>query len=197
MPTNPYGLADLRYADRRYRCATGTEEISFSVYAGALAVAVNKIGEWKSIWRQTLNPIRQRILSDHLAQLITKTPGFKDPIVFSRWDADQKKHIPEWSIELQKDDKQVYHIVISWKGNRHDAVIRGAYGVAFGADNIKDPDASYYGIEDLRTWLNLTVPIQMVLTNRKRDPNDLPANGQGRSSNGNGGSAKSSGEDYF
>ena len=114
------------------------------MFGGSLRVGVNKTGEWKAFWSKTLNPIRQRILYDHINSLISKSPGTKDPIIFSRWDDTQKKQVPEWSLELQKDEKLVYHIIVSWKGAKYDAPIRGAYGVAF-------------------------VPMQMVLTNKRRD----------------------------
>lgn len=169
MANVQYGLGDLRYADRKFKCATGTEEITFSVFGGSLRVGVNKTGEWKAFWSKTLNPIRQRILYDHINSLISKSPGTKDPIIFSRWDDTLKKQVPEWSLELQKDEKLVYHIIVSWKGAKYDAPIRGAYGVAFGSDNITEPDASFYGIDDFRNWLNVTVPMQMVLTNKRRD----------------------------
>lgn len=196
MANVPYGLGDLRFADRKFKCATGTEEISFSVFGGSLRIGVNKTGEWKAFWSQTLNPIRQRILWDHINSLISKSPGTKDPIIFSRWDNEQKKQVPEWGIELQKDEKLVYHIVVNWKGNRYDAPIRGAYGVSFGSDNISEADASFYGIDDLRNWLNTTVPLQMVLTNKRREQNGGGSNGGARNNGGSNGGAAAS-DDYF
>ena len=197
MANAPYGLGDLRYADRKFKCATGTEEISFSVFGGTLRIGVNKTGEWKTFWSQPLNPIRQRILWDHINSLISKSPGTKDPIIFSRWDNEQKKQVPEWGIELQKDEKLVYHIIVNWKGNRYDAPIRGAYGVSFGSDNISEADASFYGIDDFRNWLNTTVPLQMVLTNKRKEQNGNGGSTGGTRNNGgsNGGAAAS--DDYF
>ena len=127
--------------------------------------------------------------------MISKSPGSKDPIIFSRWDNDQKKQVPEWGIELQKDEKLVYHIIVNWKGNRYDAPIRGAYGVSFGSDNISEADASFYGIDDLRNWLNVTVPLQMVLTNKRREQNGGGSNGGAR--NNGGSNAGTAGDDYF
>ena len=198
MANVPYGLGDLRYADRKFKCATGTEELSFSVFGGSLRIGVNKTGEWKAFWSKTINPIRQRILWDHLNTLVTKSPGTKDPIIFSRWDDTQKKQVPEWSIELQKDEKLVYHIIVSWKGAKYDAPIRGAYGVAFGSDNISEADASFYGLDDFRNWLNNTVPLQMVLTNKRRDPNGGDgSNGGSRSGGSSNSGSAASGDDYF
>lgn len=194
MATVQYGLSDLLYANRKFKCATGTEEISFSVFGGSLRIGVNKTGEWKPFWSQTINPIRQCILKDHINALISKSPGTKDPIIFSRWDNEQKKQVPEWSIELQKDEKLVYHIVVSWKGAKYDAPIRGAYGVSFGSDNISEADASFYGIDDLRNWLNNTVPMQMVLTNKRREPNN---NGGSRGGSSAPKSDAGADDDYF
>lgn len=185
MPSNEYGLGDLNFSRRNYKTSAGTDEIVFSVYGGSLSIAVCKAGEWKPYWRQSINPIRQRIIISRLKALITKSPGAKDPIIFSRWDNEQKKHVPEWRLEFQKDEKMMYHIIVAWKGNTHDAMIRGAYGVAFGSDNISEADASFYGIDDLCNWLGTTVPLQMVLTNKRRDANGSKGSQEGSSNSGN------------
>lgn len=197
MANNAYGLGDLNFSRRNYKTAAGTDEIVFSVFGGSLSVGVCKAGEWKPYWKQTINPVRQRILLNRLNTLITKSPGTKDPIIFSRWDSEQKKHVPEWRLEFQKDEKMVYHIIVAWKGQTHDAVIRGAYGVAFGSDNISEADASFFGIDDFKHWLGTTVPTQMILTNKRRDPQQ---NGGGRGGSYNGpsnGGGSSNSDEYF
>ena len=192
MPSNEYGLGDLNFSRRNYKTAAGTDEIVFSVYGGSLSVAVCKAGEWKPHWRQTINPIRQRIILSRLKALISKSPGTKDPIIFSRWDGEQKKHVPEWRLEFQKDEKMMYHILVAWKGNTHDAIIRGAYGVAFGSDNLSEADASFYGIDDFCNWLGTTVPLQMVLTNKRREQNGTGNSGGSRSNENT-----TASDDYF
>ena len=200
MAGQEYGLGDLRWADRRYKTASGTEEIVFSVYGGNLSIGVCKQGEWKPFWQKGINPIRQRVLLARMKEMVSKGPGSKDPIVISRWDPEAKKHVPEWGIEFQKDEKMMYHIVVSWKGNKHDAILRGAYGIAFGSDNITEANASFFGLDDLMTWLDKTVPVQAMLTNKRREQTGGPRQGGAPRQGGNPPAAMndvSNGDDYF
>lgn len=169
MATNAYGLADLNYPARRFKCATNNEEIVFSVFGGALSVGVVKAGEWKPFWRQQLPSIRQQVLIQRMRMLINKAPNTKDPITFSRWDKDQKKQLPEWGIEFQKDDKMIYHIIVSWKGNRHDGIVKGPFGISYGNENIEDAEGSQIAFEEFIKWMDRSVPIQMQLSNRRRE----------------------------
>ena len=199
MANQEYGLGDLRWSDRRYKTAAGTEEIVFSVFNGSLSVGVCKQGEWKPFWKNTINAVRLRVILARMHDLVNKGPSTKDPIVFSRWDPETKKHVPEWGIELQKDDKLMYHVVVSWKGNKHDALIRGAWGVAFGSENLSESNASYYGWDDLMHWLEYDVRNQLMFTNKRREVPGGPRQG-GASRGGNAPAAMndvSNGDEYF
>ena len=81
---------------------------------------------------------------------------------------------------------------MQWKGNKFDCILKGPYGVSYGSDPVSDAEKSAIELETMYDWLCYVMPIQCVLTNKKRE---FDQNANGQTYTANKGTSKSSQED--
>lgn len=179
---NEYGLGDLTFKGQVIRTTTGTETFQMKVWGGALRVGIVKEKEFKPIFERSLAPDKITIIKHTIQKILKASPNTKIPLVFSAFDREQKKPTIDFVLAFIKDDKNVYHIEMQWKGNKFDCILKGPYGVSIGSDAMGEAEKSATELETLYDWLCGVVPLQCVLTNKKRefDPN---ANGSAYTAN--------------
>lgn len=170
MAANPaYGLGDLMYTGQKIRTTTGNESLNFKVWGGFLRVNITKEKEFKPLFERPLAANKVVILK-HLIEKVKKaSPGSKFPMVCSQYIRETKQWATEYVLTFLKDDKNIYHIEIQWKGNKFDCVLKGPSGIAFGSDPMTDAEKSAIELETLLDWLTYIMPIQCLMTNRKRE----------------------------
>lgn len=199
MADAAYGLNDLQMNGFTAKSAAGTENLNLRVWKGNLRVGIFKSKEFKSLFDRMLNDAKIAIIKRTLAQVIKAVPGSKFPIVFSAWDNETKKWNTDWVMSFVKDDKNVNHIEIQWKGNKCDFVLKGVSGVSMGSDPMTEAERSSVEMDVLENFLTHTINIQKVITNVKQTGNWK--NGGDRQSSGGTSAASSvnsdSGEDFF
>ncbi len=194
---NEYGLGDLSFKGQTIRTSTGTETFQMKVWGGSLRVGIVKEKEFKPMFERSLAPDKITIIKHTIQKIMKASPNTKMPLVFSSYDREQKKPVIDFVLTFLKDDKNLYHIEMQWKGNKFDCLLKGPFGVACGSDPMSDVERSSIELETLYDWINSVVPIQCILTNRKREF-DGSANGSTYTANkGTSKSAPAPAEDDF
>ena len=201
MASNGYCLGDLSFTSQRIRSTAGSESLVFRVWGGSLRIGVVKEKEFKPIFEKSLAPNKVTMLKSIITKIKHASPGAKFPLVCSTYAKETKSWSIEYVITFLKDDKNVYHIEIQWKGAKYDCVLKGPGGVAYGSDPLSDADKSAIELETLYDWLTTIAPIQCVLSNKKREF-DPSVNGASYVANtgaskGGGAPVSSSDEDFF
>ena len=166
---NEYGLGDLSFKGQTIRTSTGTENFKMTVWGGSLRVNITKEKEFKPIFERTISPDKITIIKHTIQKIMKASPNTKLPLVFSSFDREQKKPVIDFVLTFLKDDKNLYHIEMQWKGNKFDCLLKGPFGVAYGSDPMTDVERSAIELETLYDWISYIVPIQSILTNRKRE----------------------------
>jgi hypothetical protein len=199
MASQAYGLADLTYTGQKIRSTTGNENLNFRVWGGALRVGIVKDKEFKATFERSLAASKVTIIKHLIDKVKKASPGSKFPMVCSVYNRDTKQWATDYVLTFLKDDKNVYHIEIQWKGNKFDCVLKGPGGIAFGSDPMSDAEKSAIELETFLDWLNYVAPVQCILTNKKREF-DGSVNGASYTPNGGankGGSAPANDDDFF
>lgn len=184
---NDYGLGDLTFKGQVIRTSTGTETFQMKVWGGSLRVGIVKEKEFKPIFERALAPDKTTIIKHTIQKIMKASPNTKMPLVFSMYDREQKKPVIDFVLTFLKDDKNLYHIEMQWKGNKFDCLLKGPYGVSISSEAMTDPEKSAIELETLYDWLCHIVPIQCILTNKKRE---FDANANGSSYTANRGTSK-------
>ena len=170
MATQAYGLGDLMFNGQRIRTATGHETFQMKVWGGAVRVNITKEKEFKPLFERSLSPDKLTIIKRQIQSIMKASPGSKFPIVFSTWDREQKKPVIDFVLTFLKDDKNMYHIEMQWKGNKFDCLLKGPFGVSVGGpDGMSDAEKSSIELETMLDWITHVAPIQCLLTNRRRE----------------------------
>lgn len=200
MSTQAYGLGDLMYNGQKVRTTTGNESLNFKVWGGSLRVNITKEKEFKPLFERPL-PANKITIIKHLIEKVKKaSPGAKFPMVCSMYNRETKQWATDYVLTFLKDDKNVYHIEIQWKGNKFDCVLKGPGGVSFGSDPMSDADKSAIELETLLDWITYIAPVQCMLTNKKREF-DGSVNGANYTANSGaskgGSSAPANDDDFF
>lgn len=194
---NDYGLGDLSFKGQVIRTVTGTETFQMKVWGGSLRVGIVKEKEFKPMFERALSPDKITIIKHTIQKILKASPNTKMPLVFSSYDREQKKPVIDFVLTFLKDDKNLYHIEMQWKGNKFDCLLKGPFGVAYGSDPMSDVERSTIELETIYDWLTSIAPVQCVLTNRKREF-DGSANGSSYTANkGASKSAPAPAEDDF
>lgn len=194
---NEYGLGDLSFKGQIIHTATGTETFQMKVWGGSLRVGIVKEKEFKPIFERALSPDKITIIKHTIQKILKASPNTKMPLVFSQYDREQKKPVIDFVLTFLKDDKNLYHIEMQWKGNKFDCLLKGPFGVAYGSDPMSDVERSTIELETIYDWLTSIAPVQCMLTNRKREF-DGSANGSSYTANkGASKSAPAPAEDDF
>ena len=179
---NEYGLGDLSFKGQTIRTSTGTENFKMTVWGGNLRVNITKEKEFKPIFERTISPDKITIIKHTIQKIMKASPNTKLPLVFSQYDREQKKPVIDFVLTFLKDDKNLYHIEMQWKGTKFDCLLKGPFGVACGSDPMTDVERSAIELETLYDWISYIVPVQCILTNRKREF-DGSANGSSYTAN--------------
>ena len=185
---NEYGLGDLTFKGQTIKTSTGTETFQMKVWGGSLRVGIVKEKEFKPIFERALSADKITVVKHTIQKIMKASPNTKMPLVFSSYDREQKKPVIDFVLTFLKDDKNLYHIEMQWKGNKFDCLLKGPYGVSCGSDPMSDVERSAVELETLYDWICAIVPVQCILTNRKRE---FDANTNGATYNVNRGPSKS------
>lgn len=166
---NEYGLGDLSFKGQIIRTVTGTETFQMKVWGGAFRVGIVKEKEFKPMFERALAPDKVTILKHTIQKIMKASPNTKIPLVFSQYDREQKKPVIDFVLTFLKDDKNLYHIEMQWKGNKFDCLLKGPFGVAYGSEPMTDAERSAIEIETMYDWICNIAPFQCMFTNRKRE----------------------------
>ena len=199
MANNDYGLGDLMFQGQKVRTTTGNENLNFRVWGGSLRVSIVKDKEFKAAFERPIPATKVTIIKHLIDKVKKASPGAKYPMVCSAYNRETKQWATDYVLTFLKDDKNIYHIEIQWKGNKFDCVLKGPGGIAFGSDPMTDAEKSAIELETLLDWLTYIAPIQCLLTNKKRDF-DSSVNGASYTTNGGGsskGGSAPAGDDFF
>ena len=170
MATQQYGLGDLNFNGQKMKTVTGNESFHMKVWGGSVRVNITKEKEFKPLFERALTPDKLTIVKRQIHQVMKASPGSKFPIVFSTWDREQKKSVIDYVLTFVKDDKNMYHIEMQWKGNKFDTLLKGPFGVSLGgSDGMSDAEKSSIELETLLDWITTVAPVQCILTNRRRE----------------------------
>ena len=187
MANNAYGLGDLTFKGQSIRTSTGTETFQMKVWGGMLRVNITKEKEFKPIFERPIAPDKVTIIKHTIQKIMKASPNTKMPLVFNTYDREAKKSVIDFVLTFLKDDKNLYHIEMQWKGNKFDCTLKGPFGVSIGSDPMSEADRSAIEIETMYDWICSVVPIQCVLTNKKRE---FDSNANGASYTANKGASK-------
>lgn len=179
---NEYGLGDIAFRGQTIKTTSGTETFQMKVWGGMLRVNITKNKEYKPIFERPLSAEKTTVIKQVIQKILKASPNTKMPIVFSAYDQDNKKPVIDFVLTFLKDDSNIYHVEMQWKGNKFDCVLKGPYGVAYGSDPMNDAEKSEIELLTMYDWLDRVAPMQCVLTNRKREF-DAKANGSSYTSN--------------
>lgn len=173
-----YGLGDLSFAGITINGAGTPDKLKLTVWNGSFGVSVVRDKEQKSAVWKTMNSGQRQILQDCIDHIIKAGPETSRPIVFSTYNRDTRKYDTDWVFELYKDSKMIYHIKINTRDCKFDFIIKGPSGVSFGNDPMSEAQKSEYGLKDILSWLRHTVPTQIILSNKRKDPSQFQRGGQ-------------------
>ncbi len=184
MAATPYTIGDLAFNGLRVKSVTGTENFQMKVWGGSLRVNITKEKEFKPIFERALTPAKVTVVKKMIEKIKTSSPGTKLPIVFSEWDRVEKKSAIDFVLTFLKDDKNMYHVEMQWKGNKYDCLLKGPFGISYGSDPMSEADKSAIELDTMLDWLNTVMPMQVILSNKKREF-DASANGKSYNANNN------------
>ena len=183
MPGQDYNLGQLSWSSIRLPTTTKNEEIRFVVWGGRFRINVTKNGELRPIFEFICTGDKNIVIRKTIERVLKSSPGTRYPIIFSVWDQNERKFKPSHALTFIKDDKNVYHIELKYKGVTYESVVRGPNGISFGSEAMSDAERSNYGMEYLLDYVANTVRAQEILTNKKIERTGTPASGsQGGSS---------------
>lgn len=193
MPATDYGLGQLSMTSVRLPTNTKNEEIRFVCWGGRFRINVTKNNEMRPIFEFICNGEKGLAIRRVMERTIKASPGTRYPIIFSTWDNNERKYKPSHALTFVKDDKNIYHVELKYKGITYDSIVKGPSGIAFGSEAMSDAEKSSFGMEYLLDYVANTVRIQEILTNKKME---RPA-GSPPPSSGSAGSTPADDTDFF
>ena len=165
--------------------------LSLSVWGGRLFFTV--FGKTKSgnLFHKSIDFSQLMVLDSALNDLIRMPAESVQHLTFNRYDRELRKKVPDFQLNLIKDQRQVYILELKGLDNQsngfsdrfsefldQDIVIRNA-------EPFKPAESSSYSIKKLQLFFKLVCPIEMSLTGRKNTPTAKSdySNGGGRGFN--------------
>jgi len=194
-----FGLGDLAYKGVSYKTKPGTETMGFRVFGGSVYFSINNQKDFHPIFNRSLNSACQTVIVGFLKEILGASPKSRRSYSLTTYDKQQNKQVFDYAFAIEKDDQNLVSIKVKWANNEYEAVIKGPFGMSFGANELTPAERSAIGVKSLISWFEHDVPIQSAISNRKRDFTNGSGGGQG---GGRGGSSSSSGsipsdESYF
>lgn len=173
------------------------ETVSFKPYGGNIGVTVFGKERGQMPFKANLSNYTLKMLEKMIEAVRKGSPGHKVVLKKERWNPETKQASIDWMITLSKDDKMVYHLIltnVADGGRQFDFVFRGQFGISIGSDPMSDADKSSVHLDELEDWIQ-TAKIAKVFTDEKFDPNNRQGGNRGGNNNyqnhGNGGSGYS------
>ena len=190
----PMTLDEVAWPKLVFRAGDDTKnQLTIRVWGGAARLALVKDGEFKSFFEKPLDLRKQTLIKMELRKMLKAGPDTKFPLVFAKWNQEEKRTSPEWVFAGVKDSKLCYSIEIHWNGNIYKFPLKGPFGVSRGSDGLSDADKSEVELLTLIDFFEKQLPIATVLSNRKRE---FSGNSNSRSEEASSGS-KNSEDSYF
>ena len=191
--SKPMTLDDVSWPKLVLRSGDDTKnQLAFRVWGGTARLALIKDGEFKAFFEKPLDLRKQTLIKMELRKMLKAGPETKFPLVFAKWNPEEKRTSPEWVFAGVKDSKLCYSIEIHWNVNIYKFPLKGPFGISRGSDSLSDADKSEIELLTLIDFLDKQLPIATTLSNRKRE-----FNGSGSHSGDSSGSSKGSEESYF
>jgi len=187
-----YCLGDLTFAPFHLSGAGTNDRCQIKVWSGTLCINITRDKENKNAFYKTLNSSLRQILLDSVETILKASPETSRPVVISSYNRETRQWVTDWIMELYKDSKMVYHLKISNKDFKYDFLFKGPSGVSIGNDPLSDAQKSEISMKDFRNFLVHHVPVQLAMSNKKKDPTQFQNRGASRSMNGTQGGSMNS-----
>ncbi len=169
MPATDYGLGQLSMSSVRLPTSTKNEEIRFVCWGGRFRINVTKNNEMRPIFEFICTGVKSIIIRRTIERIIKSSPGTRYPIIFSAWDGNERKYKPSHALTFIKDDKNIYHVELKYKGITYESTVKGPNDIAFGSEAMSEAEKSSFGMEYLLDYVANTARIQEILTNKKME----------------------------
>lgn len=168
--------------------------LQLSVWGGRLGLTVYPKQGQGNLFKKSINRPQLLVVDTALDTLIGQPPESHQNLTILAWDNEQRKMVPDFQMNLLKDERQVYMIELKGRGNnggafedRFSFLMRS--DIILNAEPFKPAESSSYAVKDLRQYLKFTCPNEMSITGRRFVPN-----GQSKGKGGNGYSQNFKGE---
>ena len=149
------------------------ESVVFKPFGGNIGVTVFGKERGQMPFKANLSDYLLVGLNKVIETIKKAPPGHKIPIKKEKWDNETKTASIDWMITLSKDDKMVYHLIltnVADGGRQFDFVFRGQFGISIGSEPATDADKSALALEEFQLWLK-NAALTKVFTDEKYDPN--------------------------
>ena len=156
-------------------------------------------GQKGPIFRRPLNSTMLSLIKRIVKQVVEGPPDTRRPLVISKYNPDEKKYHPDYTLTFLKNGERIYQVQISYKDGSageksYTFDFMAPSNIAVSSEAMNPADRSQLMIEIFSDWLKTILPFAMVLTKRKyqRSGGD-----QRRSSNNSSENHSGGGGGYF
>jgi len=165
----------------------GPEQFKIGIWNGRVDIAVFGGNGGAPIFKQGLGTDQLVMFRKLLTTIKGDAPGTKKPMLFQRWDGDNRKYVTDGTMILGKDEKQVIYFEFQFNSGGGNKVLRFdarcANSVSLGVEPMADSARSGVRVEAILWWIDNYAPDAMLFSSRKFVPNQ----GGNRSNSGGGG----------
>ncbi len=172
--------------------------LQLSVWGGRLGLTVYPKQGQGNLFKKSVSRPQLQVIDTALDTLIGQPPESHQNLTLMVWDNENRKMVPDFQMNLIKDERQVYMIELKGRGNngggfedRFSFMMR--QDIILNAEPFKPAESSSYAVKDLRQYLKFTCPNEMSITGRRFTGNSQRGNkgGNGYSQNFKGEGPKS------
>jgi hypothetical protein len=168
---------DLNIPSFSLKCKDSGEQLSISVFNGRAGLTVWPPRESNTrgvVFKQNFTPEAQLLFKRALRNTADATPGTRNSLLFNKWDSEAKKFIPEATIVIGKDDKNIFFIELQFQYNGNNKVLKfdmyASNAVQNSSEELGFPEKSRLRLDAIIEYFDTLVPIAQIITGRKFVP---------------------------
>lgn len=179
-----------------YRSEKTGNQLQISIWNGIVGFTVFGKQSSGNIFRKTLNAEQLTVVDAAFDNLINMPPESHQSLTIQKWNQEQRKMLPEFQLNLIKDERQVYMIELKGHDNnggdfsdRFSIFIKN--DIVLNAEPFKPAESSSYGAKYFRQYLKIVAPSELSLSARRMSGKSFGNNkgGQGKNNEYNRGNS--------
>ncbi len=164
---------DLNIPSFSLKCKDSGEQLSISVFNGRAGLTVWPPRESNTrgvVFKQNFTPEAQLMFKRSLRKVADGTTS-RDSLLFNKWDTEAKKFVPEATVVIGKDEKNIYFIELQFQFNGNNKVLKfemyASNAVQNSSEELGFPEKSRLRLDAIIEYFDTLVPIAQIITGRK------------------------------